>query len=1723
MTPPVTRWLCLHLVLLLTQGVRCQLSVGGVDSFLVDDLDATAGAAEININDLVNTTDAEVAQDAGNYSSVTSVGDPAAATNKSQEETTLPDFDDDLADGLEVTTEFGGLSNDEFNKRTGAMDYEYSTGLERKIDDRETGGATSAIPQLTRRIVFSGGDTLTPTVPEPSVAFTRPSSVVRVLSDDDRDMWLPNWPSQLLDNDSRPARRPTIRFPTDPLPSVFPLAPASSVITPVPSIVPSFTVSKVPVTQYFFDLTSVAPTPVPGPLFDQDDLSTPVSAMPSGRPDLSRPVIDLSSSISDLQSSALIEAARPFSVTPSLFDSHSSVMTKAEVNFSSHTLAATPVLDLVPNFPSTSTVLNGTAEGEVVVNNVDGKLNTNNVTFVTEEVQDLEPETTGLKPPMDHPTSPGDDIESTTAGEVPVDESFADPDVVVPGIDELQLVSSATTSAPAPFSELVRTTRTNALGSVKPTFIRTSQAANSSRTPLWMLLSQSSPSRTVNTQLLSTQPKTSAAITPATNTITAFTTSPSLIDENINEPIESEASPTPALVPSTLSVEELPETLVPSLTVSLDDFSAEYESDHPSPVLATHSPSDAIDITPSVTALVSIIPTVGSTESTTSDTPNEILEITPDIDLSKDILSDTLSIDKEFSKSKSPDTSDTILQSLSVARTTEVNSVTAVTGSATWTPVLDPAEDTGQSVSVTLPSTMIPITSNVSPVSPEMTGGFTPIKSNTIQPGILIHTEVWPETNSIPSPTSLTAVDESTATLFALFDASNTMSAPSTSVPDFFTATTVQETGLESDSVMPSEHLFVDEYLISSVIVKDEDESSPVTSPTTFYTSLKDEIELSPIAFPTTIHTSLTDEMDSSHIASPTTIHTSEVELESSVTFPTTIHTSLKDEIESSPFAFPTTIRTSLKDETDSSIDFPMTILTSLENEVTSIPLAPTFTESIPTSSTGSTVSDGESVAEETTHEPTIIVTEKLPSSPTVYIPEILPSSSGKTILATPSTTDIANISSVPSLPTIILESSESAVPHDVPMSSASVATLPTASAGSNLDSRILVAPTATGETTESSTHVIDPEEPPAAEGAEDGTHGELPEKEAAAEIENPSSSSSTISIPAPVMVTTPTYTTSATKKSTTKVTAPRTTSTSPVSTTLSSEVPTFIDPTETTPSLTTMETLLNGTVVKRRLPFIRALVAYSSMEFCQHKNNFRSLFAQWLSRHLHGKVHVEPHDIEFFSKPDCAISKPLTEDRINRNRPQPETDEKLPSLVDNEKTNVYFYVTSAGKINPNLTKQFPLFPMDLEISKNLTYLISKVSQLEVMTAKDDLVGPIITDPLHEKAAAVGTSIIVIIVVCSIVGVTIIVALLFFSCPYVFKMVVKRRGATNNYYGRRCTPVSMDAYSMDSVSVYRSFRRKSKRRASGRSVKSYLNQAFDDPNGPTRLLNFAKLTHFISDIDGVYEEFGTIPVNMPKYDELPSGVEDKNRYANVIPVPETRVLLKQLKDSRNSEYINANYVRGARNESKYYIATQAPLDDTVADFWRMIWEQETKVVVMLTDFVEKGIDKCADYLPPSETLDCHRLYGDFQVTLKSRDMREKFVVSNVQLKNLENNLVREVAHMWFTGWPASGVPNEETAFISFILDVRRTRKKLRAKGPIVIHCSPGTGRTGTLLACDIVMRQFEDQRSVDVPRTVYSIRRDRAGAVQTKEQYAFIYRVINFYASKLTSGNLDSL
>ncbi|XP_018346669.1 PREDICTED: uncharacterized protein LOC108751130 [Trachymyrmex septentrionalis] len=348
-------------------------------------------------------------------------------------------------------------------------------------------------------------------------------------------------------------------------------------------------------------------------------------------------------------------------------------------------------------------------------------------------------------------------------------------------------------------------------------------------------------------------------------------------------------------------------------------------------------------------------------------------------------------------------------------------------------------------------------------------------------------------------------------------------------------------------------------------------------------------------------------------------------------------------------------------------------------------------------------------------------------------------------------------------------------------------------------------------------------------------------------------------------------------------------------------------------------------------------------------------------------------------------------------------------------------------------------------------------------------------------------------------------------------LFIMRKRQTRFNYGERCRPVSLDAYSLDSVSAYNSVRRKGAVRSSKRS---YGNPTFEDSSAiPSHPLNFAGLSSFCNDVNAINEEFAGIPQVSAKIDELPPGAEVKNRYANVIPLPETRVPLQRLNNDVLTEYINASYVRGPKNATKYYIACQAPIESTVTDFWRMIWEQQSKVIIMLTDLVENEVEKCTEYIPPSEITDCHRLYGDFQVTLKKRETKEKYAISTLHLKNLENNTFREVFHIWYL-WPVSGVQSDGTGLIAVLLEARALQRG--GPGPIVVHCSPGTGRTGTLIALDLGIRQYEITRTVDVPRVVYTIRRDRAGAVQTKEQYAFIYKALNLYATKLAGGVLES-
>ncbi|CAC5383376.1 Receptor-type tyrosine-protein phosphatase F,Receptor-type tyrosine-protein phosphatase S,Tyrosine-protein phosphatase 10D,Receptor-type tyrosine-protein phosphatase gamma,Receptor-type tyrosine-protein phosphatase delta [Mytilus coruscus] len=280
-------------------------------------------------------------------------------------------------------------------------------------------------------------------------------------------------------------------------------------------------------------------------------------------------------------------------------------------------------------------------------------------------------------------------------------------------------------------------------------------------------------------------------------------------------------------------------------------------------------------------------------------------------------------------------------------------------------------------------------------------------------------------------------------------------------------------------------------------------------------------------------------------------------------------------------------------------------------------------------------------------------------------------------------------------------------------------------------------------------------------------------------------------------------------------------------------------------------------------------------------------------------------------------------------------------------------------------------------------------------------------------------------------------------------------------------------------------------------------------NDPSHPLVYSTLTDFSLEADAIYQEFQLIPNETPRLSCVPVGAEDKNRFANVLPFPHSRVKLQKIPGEDFSDYINANYITGYKEDLRAYIATQAPLSSTAGDFWRMVWEQQSRVILMLTDMDERGQPRCIPYWPEKTGMENRLTYGDFIITLKKKEVHQEYIVSVLEIKDIEKNLVREVRHFWYTCWPSDSTP-EPISLVKFVLDTRPYYEDSGA--PVVVHCSPGTGRTGTLIAIDICMRSFEDKRSVNVLNTVYKMRKERAGVVHTKDQYNLIYKAVGEYA-----------
>ncbi|XP_053114051.1 receptor-type tyrosine-protein phosphatase R isoform X2 [Hemicordylus capensis] len=242
----------------------------------------------------------------------------------------------------------------------------------------------------------------------------------------------------------------------------------------------------------------------------------------------------------------------------------------------------------------------------------------------------------------------------------------------------------------------------------------------------------------------------------------------------------------------------------------------------------------------------------------------------------------------------------------------------------------------------------------------------------------------------------------------------------------------------------------------------------------------------------------------------------------------------------------------------------------------------------------------------------------------------------------------------------------------------------------------------------------------------------------------------------------------------------------------------------------------------------------------------------------------------------------------------------------------------------------------------------------------------------------------------------------------------------------------------------------------------------------SRVLTKQQLQDTVASSHLLQTEFMEIPMNFvdPKEINIPSH-GTKNRYKTILPNPVSRVCLKP-KNAGDvlSTYINANYIRGYGGQEKAFIATQGPMINTVNDFWLMVWQEDSPVIVMITKLKEK---------------------------------------------NEQGSQSRNVKHYWYTSWPDHKTPDSAQPLLQLMLDVEENRMASTGRGPVIVHCSAGIGRTGCFIATAIGCRHLKEEGVVDALSIVCQLRLDRGGMVQTSEQYEFVHHALNLYESRLSA------
>ena len=242
-----------------------------------------------------------------------------------------------------------------------------------------------------------------------------------------------------------------------------------------------------------------------------------------------------------------------------------------------------------------------------------------------------------------------------------------------------------------------------------------------------------------------------------------------------------------------------------------------------------------------------------------------------------------------------------------------------------------------------------------------------------------------------------------------------------------------------------------------------------------------------------------------------------------------------------------------------------------------------------------------------------------------------------------------------------------------------------------------------------------------------------------------------------------------------------------------------------------------------------------------------------------------------------------------------------------------------------------------------------------------------------------------------------------------------------------------------------------------------------------------------------------------------------NRHNDILPYIFNAVPLNlNVKEKNLDNYINASYIDGPiKTEEKLFIATQGPLKETIPSFWKMIYNHKIKLVIMLSSKLEEAEGRNAIYWPKEadKPMEFKEKNSDNKIKVELIE-KEDLIPDAVDLKTFKVNGDLEVKQMHILCWQDHGMPNDPNlSYDIFYLMINYIKKEREEnnKAPIVVHCSAGVGRTGTVIAIYIILFCLEYLKKLGKPlimnvfNVVRKLREQRYSLVTDTDQYQFIY------------------